>query len=210
MTDYEYLGFAKVVNYFDEQIQMLHKEYARQLLTHRNPYTGNEYRHEPAVAIVELVNENSIVEAWFSDRLLGKNTQKNPGTWTDITACYAEELTEKYNAWLARDSRREDLRELRRVAGVAEGEPIPRLIKAQFKDGPRQNAFTPRRRSTCTSNRRTSTGMCDYLQERARREVPDRRHERPQPRQQRLSAAGLDLATATSSTATSTGSTRTT
>ena len=85
MRDYEYLGMAKVVNYFDEQVQMLHREYAQQLLTHRNPYTGAEYRHEPAVAIVELVNENSIVEAWFSDRLLGKNTQKNPGTWTDIT-----------------------------------------------------------------------------------------------------------------------------
>ncbi len=100
VRDYEYLGMAKVVNYFDEQVQMLHKEYARQLLTHRNPYTGAEYRYEPAVAIVELVNENSIVEAWFSDRLLGKNTQKNPGTWTDITAWYAEELTAKYNQWL--------------------------------------------------------------------------------------------------------------
>jgi hypothetical protein len=40
VRDYEYLGMAKVVNYFDEQVQMLHKEYARQLLTHRNPYTG--------------------------------------------------------------------------------------------------------------------------------------------------------------------------
>jgi hypothetical protein len=67
VRDYEYLGMAKIVNYFDEQVQMLHKEYAEQLLTHRNPYTGAEYRHEPAVAIVELVNENSIVEAWFSE-----------------------------------------------------------------------------------------------------------------------------------------------
>ena len=100
VRDHEYLGMAKVVNYFDEQVQMLHREYATQLLTHRNPYTGAEYRHEPAVAIVELVNENSLVEAWFSDRLLGKNTQKNPGTWADIPASYAEQLTEKYNRWL--------------------------------------------------------------------------------------------------------------
>ena len=33
VKDYEYLGLAKVLNYFDEHIQMLHKEYARQLLT---------------------------------------------------------------------------------------------------------------------------------------------------------------------------------
>ena len=51
VRDYEYLGMAKVVNYLDEQVQMLHKVYAQQLLTHRNPYTGAAYRHEPAVAI---------------------------------------------------------------------------------------------------------------------------------------------------------------
>ena len=142
VRDYEYLGMAKVVNYFDEQVQMLHKEYARQLLTHRNPYTGAEYRHEPAVAIVELVNENSIVEAWFSDRLLGKNTQKNPGTWTDITAWYAEELTAKYNQWLKETLSAEELSELRKMAGVAEDQPIPRLTKSQFKDAPAKRFHT--------------------------------------------------------------------
>lgn len=136
VKDHEYLGMAKVVNYFDEQIQMLHREYASQLLTHRNPYTGAEYRREPAVAIVELVNENSIVEAWFSDRLLGKNTQKNPGTWADIPASYADQLTAKYNRWLRETYSPEELNELRRTAGVAAGEPVPRLTKVQFKSAP--------------------------------------------------------------------------
>jgi hypothetical protein len=142
VRDHEYLSFAKVVNYFDEQVQMLHKEYAGQLLTHHNPYTNAEYRHEPAVAIVELVNENSIVEAWFSDRLLGRNTQKNPGTWTDITAWYAEQLTQKYNRWLQQNLSPEELKDLRKAAGVGEGEPIPRLTKAQFKDAPAQRFHT--------------------------------------------------------------------
>ncbi len=136
VRDYQYLGMAKVLNYFDERVQMLHKEYATQLLTHRNPYTGAEYRHEPAVAIVELVNENSIVEAWFSDRLLGQNTQRNPDTWTDITAWYAEQLTERYNRWLKKTLPPEELESLRKEARVAEGEPIPRLTRAQFKDAP--------------------------------------------------------------------------
>jgi hypothetical protein len=136
VKDYEYLGLAKVVNYFDEQVQMLHREYARQLLTHYNPYTGAEYRHEPAVALVELVNENSIVEAWFSDRLLGKNTQRNPGTWTDITAWYAEQLTRRYNEWLEATLSAHDLRALRQAAGVADDAPVPRLSKAQFKSAP--------------------------------------------------------------------------
>jgi hypothetical protein len=44
--------------------------------------------HEPAIALVELVNENSIVESWVANRLRGKNTRKNPGTWSDITGFF--------------------------------------------------------------------------------------------------------------------------
>jgi len=134
VRDYEYLGLAKVLNYFDEHIQMLHKEYAEQLLTHYNPYTKSEYRNEPAVAIVELVNENSIVEAWFSDRLLGTNTSKNPGTWADITAWYAEQLTKKYNAWLQKSLSKAELEEFRSLATVKADELIPRLMRNQFAD----------------------------------------------------------------------------
>jgi hypothetical protein len=136
VRDYEFLGLAKVVNYFDEQVQKLHKEYARQLLTHRNPYTNAEYRSEPAVAIVELVNENSIVEAWFSDRLLGNNTQRNPGTWTDLPASYAEQLTRQYNEWLPGLLNPVTWQELRELTNVREGQLVPRLTKAQFKAAP--------------------------------------------------------------------------
>ncbi|MFC1633335.1 hypothetical protein ACFL5Z_00725 [Planctomycetota bacterium] len=132
VKDYEFLGLAKVVNYFDERVQMLHKEYARQLLTHYNPYTKSEYRSEPAVVIVELVNENSIIEAWFSDRLLGKNTNKRPGTWTDVTAWYADQLTKKYNLWLRERCSEAELKKLRTEAGVEKDDLIPRLIKDQF------------------------------------------------------------------------------
>jgi hypothetical protein len=132
VRDYEYLGLAKVVNYFDEHIQALHKQYARQLLTHYNPYTKSEYRHEPAVAVVELVNENSIVEAWFSDRLLGKNTAKRPGTWTDITAWYANQLTEKYNAWLKERLSVTELRKLRKICGLKQDQLVPRLTSPTF------------------------------------------------------------------------------
>jgi hypothetical protein len=138
VKDYEYLGLAKVVNYFDEHIQELHKEYAGQLLTHYNPYTKSQYRREPAVAIVELVNENSIVEAWFSDRLLGKNTQKNPGTWADITAWYADQLTQRYNQWLKGHLPSTELKALRDMAGVKEDEIIPRLTQKQFAAAPKE------------------------------------------------------------------------
>ncbi|MBM3499374.1 MAG: hypothetical protein FJX74_11970 [Armatimonadetes bacterium] len=40
------------------------KQYARDLLTHVNPYTGNAYTHEPAIAIIELNNENTALGNW--------------------------------------------------------------------------------------------------------------------------------------------------
>ena len=138
VRDYEYLGLAKVVNYFDERIQELHREYAGQLLTHYNPYTKSQYRNEPAVATVELVNENSIVEAWMADRLLGRNTGQQRGTWIDITQYYANKLTEKYNAWLTERLSLGELRELRDMSGVGADELVPRLTKNQFAKAPKK------------------------------------------------------------------------
>ena len=84
------------------------------------------------MALVELVNENSLVEAWFGSRLLGRHTTKNPGTWTDIPASYAADLTDLYNAWLAERYSAEMLAAWRREAGLAAGEPIPRLTPPEF------------------------------------------------------------------------------
>ena len=128
----ELLGFAKSLTYFDPRILELQREYARQLLTHRNPYTQSEYRSEPAVALVEFVNENSLVEAWFNGRLLGRNTTKNPGTWTDIPASYAQALTEKYNAWLKGRYPAEVLARWRKEAGAPDDGLVPRLEPPQF------------------------------------------------------------------------------
>jgi hypothetical protein len=88
------------------------------------------------VAIVELVNENSIVEAWFSNRLLGENTRKRPGTWSDFTAWYAEELTRKFNEWLSQTQSPETIERLRELAGVAGDDLVPRLRREQFEEAP--------------------------------------------------------------------------
>jgi len=133
VRDFEWLGFPKGLTYFDERLIELQKEYAAQLLTHINAYTGRAYRDEPAVALVEFVNENSLVEAWFSDRLLGQQTNRPAGTWHDIPPSYAAALTAKYNAWLARRLPAETLARLRTEAGVVAGEPVPRLRRDQFE-----------------------------------------------------------------------------
>ena len=96
-----WLGFGKALTYFDPLLIRLQKEYAAQLLGHVNPFTGHRYSEEPAVALVELVNENSILESWTSGRLRGE--QRTPfGTWGDIPPAYAVDLDRLWNDWLAR------------------------------------------------------------------------------------------------------------
>jgi hypothetical protein len=132
VADCEQLGLGKALQYFDDRIAELHREYAEQLLTHRNPYTQAEYRREPALLIVELLNENSIVESWFAGRLRGRHTGKQAGTWSDITAHYAELMTRKFNEHLAARHPAAALRRWRDEAGVGAEQPIPRLQAEQF------------------------------------------------------------------------------
>src|ERR1700722_11290298 len=51
---------AKGTSFFDARLIELQKEFAAQLLGHPNPYTRLKYTDDPAVAIVEINNENSI------------------------------------------------------------------------------------------------------------------------------------------------------
>lgn len=164
VRDHELLGYAKALTYFDPQLLALQREYARQLLTHRNPYTGNEYRHEPAVAIVELVNENSIVESWFSGRLLGQQTRKNPGTWADIPASYEKDLTQRYNEYLKQRFGADVLARLRQEAKVAGGEPIPRLKPAEFATASKER-FGAEAGFYMDMERRYFAGMGRFLKE---------------------------------------------
>lgn len=142
VRDYKLLGYAKGVTYFDERLIELQKEFARQLLTHYNPYLESEYRNEPAVMIVEIVNENSLVETWVAGRLLGKNTKPYPGTWTDIPASYERALTEKYNQWLKETLSEEQLSRMRKETDTGKGQLIPRLVPNEFHSASKERFHT--------------------------------------------------------------------
>lgn len=105
----EWIGYGKALTYFDPRLILLQKEYARQMLDHVNPFTGNRYAEEPAIAIVELVNENSILESWVCNRLRGEQTEPF-GTWGDIPPAYGEDMDRLWNNWLAgKYANRQDL-----------------------------------------------------------------------------------------------------
>ncbi len=132
VPDAELIGVAKGFTYFGKRLLELQREYARELLTHYNPYTKSEYRNEPAFATVEIVNENSIYEFWFRNWLRGELVPGGPKYQLDLTPFYSRQLDEMYQDWLAHHRTPAQLEQIRKVAGVKPGAPVPRLRRGDF------------------------------------------------------------------------------
>jgi len=62
---HHHFNFGKSIDQFYEPYIAMQKDFARQLLTHENPYTGANYLEEPAIAFVEINNENSLLSNWW-------------------------------------------------------------------------------------------------------------------------------------------------
>ncbi|MCC6724464.1 MAG: carbohydrate binding domain-containing protein [Saprospiraceae bacterium] len=60
---------GNAITIFDRQLIALQKGYAQQLLTPVSLYTGLSLANDPAVAMVEITNENSLYSYWRGDRL---------------------------------------------------------------------------------------------------------------------------------------------
>ena len=146
VPDFERIRWAKGLTLFDPRLIALEKEYARMLLTHVNPYTGAAYKDEPAVAIVEILNEN--------------------GVWMGFTSTpyYDAELTTLYNEWLAKNSSPAELATLRKVTGVAADAPIPRLKGPEVGPAPKER-FLAELRFIVDVETRFYTGMASYLRD---------------------------------------------
>jgi hypothetical protein len=75
----------------------LHQEYARQLLSHRNPYTGLTYAEDPAVAFVEIINENGLANTWYAEK---GSKHHSSLALHELPEVYRAPLRERWNAWL--------------------------------------------------------------------------------------------------------------
>src|SRR5262249_53396139 len=81
--------FFKGVDNFDPELIEQQRRYAQDLPSHVTPYTKPRYADEPAVALVEINNENALLSDWWGGRL---DAMPDP---------YASELGRRWNAWLA-------------------------------------------------------------------------------------------------------------
>jgi hypothetical protein len=80
--------YDKISNIFTPALVDAQKKYARDLLTHVNPYRKARYADDPAVAIVEITNENSFF-MWGAEQTL-----------RTLPDYYAKILQGRFNAWL--------------------------------------------------------------------------------------------------------------
>jgi hypothetical protein len=99
---------AKGTSFFDARLIELQKEYAQELLGHLNPYTKLKYTEDPAVAIVEINNENAI----------------NVG-FRAPSPFYEDELTAIYNRWLSKHRNPDQVAKLRVIGGVGADARVP-------------------------------------------------------------------------------------
>lgn len=84
-------NFTKKLDKLNEKMIALQQDYARQLLGRTNPYTGLKYKDDPALMVIEINNENSLV-GWPGEQP-GQGLEKWPEP-------FLTELKSKWNAWL--------------------------------------------------------------------------------------------------------------
>jgi hypothetical protein len=83
----EQFNYGKGIDQFYPPYIEMQKDYAKKLLTHKNPYTGTIYAEEPAIAFVEVNNENSLISNW---KLLPRLNNQ-----------HKSDLLRQWNEWLA-------------------------------------------------------------------------------------------------------------
>jgi hypothetical protein len=111
-----------VVGFFNAPMLELQKEYARQLLAHHNPYMNATYAKDPAVAFVEINNENGLLHAWLWGKV------------DELPDVFQSELKGQWNDWLRKRYGTTD--KLRRAWGGKDEQPgADVLANANFSRG---------------------------------------------------------------------------
>jgi Carbohydrate binding domain len=86
--------YSKGVTIFDPQLITLQKEYATQILAHVNPNTGLKLAEDPCLAVVEMINENSLYGMWKDNQL------KNINLGGNLLYRHVRRLDSLWNAFL--------------------------------------------------------------------------------------------------------------
>jgi hypothetical protein len=147
VVDYDSLpSFGQCVNFIDPYILQLHKEYARELLSHVNPYTGIDLVHDPVMAMVEITNENSLYRFWRDNEL---KPISNGGV---LPVYYSSMLDSLWNKFLTdKYSSTANLRNAWNIGAIAAAQS-EQIINGGFESGTSNWIFYPSGMGTCIAD----------------------------------------------------------
>jgi len=91
---------GELVNYFHPDVIQYEKDFLNVLLNTISPYTGRTLANDPAVAILEIMNENSLIAAWLNTHLDYIADGVNLPSRQYLTEPYFLELNSQYQTWL--------------------------------------------------------------------------------------------------------------
>jgi Beta-galactosidase len=118
-------GSASYAEFFDERVAGILHQRMRDVFSHRNPYTGKRYADDPTIALVEVLNEDSMFFGDVDDGFLPELKQK-----------YVDWLRAKYkgeagleNAWTVNGKW-----PLQKNEGINEGQNVPLLPNSDFTE----------------------------------------------------------------------------
>ncbi len=143
-------SYDKIVGIFTPALVDAQKQYAHDLLTHVNPYRKVRYADEPAIAFVEITNEDSFF-MWNGDEKL-----------RTLPPYYAEILQGQFNSWLRRKYGADDALQTAWAKGV---QPLGQnmLQNGAFADwetdGKRPRHWRPEQHEGCQASLSRSRDM---------------------------------------------------
>ncbi len=134
-----------ILGFFNDTALELQKEYATKVLTAPNPYRGGQtFAQDPAVAFVEILNENGLLQKWYE------------GVLDTMPAVYRAQLAARWNTWLA--TRYADTAALLTAWGALDLPLQANLLRnGTFASG--QTDWNPERHDTAAA---TFTGTTDF------------------------------------------------
>ena len=111
------------IDNYDYRMIALQKKYIKEILEHKNPYTGLAYKDDAAISMMELANENSVVASWFSFK----------HNMPYMIEPYRTELKDKWNKYL--EHKYADTRTIKQAWGEAlKGDGSEQLPDGVFRE----------------------------------------------------------------------------
>ncbi|ACK65769.1 hypothetical protein PCC8801_1722 [Rippkaea orientalis PCC 8801] len=145
--------------FFDPELQKAYKSWLKQLLIPVNPYTGIALKDEPAIAIIQLQNEDSLL-FWTFNQLKGREKELLSRQFSQWLQKKYGSLTQASNAWQGTKVKGDDL-----AKGIVQLYNISKLTKLQKSNDGKAKRLADQTQFLTETMRQFNQEMTRFLRE---------------------------------------------